>query len=443
MLPLWELGDSQAGRVSRRTLLQVGSLALGQLTLADYLRCRGRAAAASRPGLDTAVIQVFMGGGPSHIDMYDLKPESPAEVRGEFRPIDTSVPGVQICEHLPHLAQAMQHVALVRSAAHRDAGHLPASHWMMTGYQPAPSTRTNVNPSCGSVVAKTRGANVAGLPAYVSIPGRQLLGGSAYLGAAYNPFTIGSDPNSPNYAVRNLRFPRGMNAERLQDRQRMLRHLDLFCSEVGRNGDFAALDEFSHEAIEMVTNSRAQAAFDLNRESAYTRDQYGHTTAGQGCLLARRLVEAGVTFVTVLSGGEWDTHADNFSTLKKKSLPFVDRALAALVTDLHERGLDRRVLVLITGEFGRTHSINPQAGRDHWPGAFSVLFAGGGLKVGQVVGATDNLAMRPITHPYSPGDILATVYRFLGIDTAREFHDHSGRPIRVLNEGQPIPELLA
>jgi hypothetical protein len=443
MLPLWELGDSQAHRVSRRTLLQVGSLALGQLTLADYLRGRGQASAASQPGLDTAVIQVFMGGGPSHIDLFDLKPDAPVEVRGEFCSIPTSVPGLEICEHLPYLAQAMKHVALIRSVAHRDASHLPASHWMMTGYQPPRSTRTNVNPSCGALVAKIRGANVAGLPAYVSIPRRQLLGGSAYLGAAYNPFTIESDPNSPRYAVRNLRFPRGMNAARLEDREGILQHLDRLRTDAERDGEFATLDKFSHEALEMVTNSRAQAAFDLNREPTATRDQYGHTSAGQGCLLARRLVEAGVTFVTVLSGGQWDTHADNFSTLKQRSLPFVDRALAALVSDLHERGLDRRVMVLITGEFGRTPGINAQAGRDHWPGAFSVLFAGGGLKVGQVVGATDNLAMHPITHSYSPGDVLATVYGFLGIDTRREFHDRSGRPIRVLNEGQPIPELLA
>ena len=281
------------------------------------------------------------------------------------------------------------------------------------------------------------------MPAYVSIPRRQLLGSAAYLGAAYNPFTIESDPNSPSYAARNLKFPGGLDGSRLQDRQRLLHQLDRIRGDVDRRGEFAALDKFSHEALEIVTGTRAQEAFDLSRETSATRDRYGRTSAGQGCLLARRLVEAGVTFVTVLSGGEWDTHSNNFSTLKNGSLPPVDRALATLVLDLCERGLDRRVMVVISGEFGRTPKINAQAGRDHWPGAFSVLFAGGGLKVGQVIGATDSHAMHPITHPYSPGDVLATVYNFLGIDTRQEFHDRSGRPIRILGEGRPISELLA
>ena len=429
-------------RITRRTALEVGSLALGSFTLADFLRCRAQGTPSQHAAGGTAVIQVFMGGGPSHIDLYDLKPKAPAEIRGEFRPIATDVPGVEICEHLPHLARAMRHVALVRSASHRNAGHLPASHWMMTGYEPPPSTTSNVNPSCGAIVARLRGPNAAGLPAYVSIPRRQLLGGAAYLGAAYNPFTTGSDPNSPRYAVRDLKLPGGVSVSRLQDREGLLRHLDDLRRDADREKEFANLDKFSREALEIVTGPRAQNAFDLQREPAAVREHYGRTSAGQGCLLARRLVEAGVTFVTVLSGGEWDTHANNFATLKNKCLPLVDRALAALVTDLNERGLDRRVLVLICGEFGRTPSINPLAGRDHWPGAFSVLFAGGGLKVGQVVGATDEHALHPITHAYSPADILATVYNFLRIDTRRQFLDHSGRPFRVLTDGQPIPELV-
>ena len=442
MLSLWESDAADLRRLSRRTLLRAGSLALGGLSLADYLRCRAQAAAPVKQAADTAVIHVFMGGGPSHIDMYDLKPDAPAEIRGEFRPISTSVPGIQISEHLPHLAQAMKNVALVRSVTHGEASHLPASHWMMTGYHPDPGTTSNKNPYCGAVVAKLRGANVAGLPAYASIPRRQLLGGPAYLGPAYNPFTTESDPNSPTYAVRNLDFPAGMSAARLEDRQGLLRGLDRLRADVDRQGEFAGLDKFSREAIEIVTGSRAQQAFDIQRESPATRDRYGRTSAGQSMLLARRLVELGVTFVTVLSGGEWDTHTNNFSTLKDKSLPLVDRALATLVSDLYERGLDRRVMLLVSGEFGRTPKINPQAGRDHWPGAMSILFAGGGLRVGQVVGATDHQAMFPTTHPYSPGDVLATVYNFLGIDTTREFHDQSGRPTRVLGEGQPIGELV-
>jgi len=432
--------DSFAGRrLSRRTLLRAGSLALGGMSLADCLRYRAQAAT---PVKDTAVIHVFMGGGPSHIDMYDLKPEAPAEIRGEFRPIATSVPGVLIGEHMPCLARAMKNVALVRSVSHGEASHLPASHWMMTGYRPDPGTTANKNPYCGAVVARLRGANAAGMPAYASIPRRQLLGGPAYLGPAYNPFTTESDPNSPSYAVRNLNFPDGMSATRLEDRQGLLRDLDRLRSDADRQGEFAGLDKFSREAIEIVTGSRAQQAFDISREPSATRDRYGRTSAGQSMLLARRLVESGVTFVTVLSGGEWDTHTNNFATLKNTSLPLVDRALATLVTDLYERGLDRRVMLLVSGEFGRTPKINPVAGRDHWPGAMSILFAGGGINVGRVIGATDQQAMYPTTHPYSPGDVLATVYNFLGIDTAREFHDRSGRPTRILAEGQPIAELF-
>jgi len=290
-------------------------------------------------------------------------------------------------------------------------------------------------------VAKARGPNVPGMPAYVSLPRRQLLGAAAYLGAAYNPFTTESDPNAPNYEVQNLNLPRGIDAARLNDRQGLLRGLDRLRADFDRHAELAGLDKFSRDALEIVTSSRAQQAFDISREDAATRDRYGRTSVGQRCLLARRLVEAGVTFVTVLSGGEWDTHVNNFSILKNQSLPPFDCAVAALVSDLYERGLDRRVLVLVTGEFGRTPLINAQAGRDHWPGAFSVLFSGGGLRVGQVVGATDSRAMYPITRPYSPADVLATVYDFLAIDTRQEFHDHSGRPIRLLSDGEPIAEL--
>jgi hypothetical protein len=442
---VFTIGDSATiahRHLSRRTVLRIGSLALGGFTVADLLRCRAQAGD-GQPARDTAVIQVFMGGGPSHIDLYDLKPDAPAEIRGEFRPISTSLPGVYVSEHLPNLAKALTNVAIVRSVTHANAGHLPASHWMMTGYQPPQSTTTNVNPSLGAVVARTRGPNVTGMPAYVSIPRRQLLGAAAYLGPAYNPFTTESDPNSANYAVRNLSVPDGIDAPRLEDRRALLARLDRMRSSTDRYGELAGLDKFSRAAMDIITGSRAQQAFDIAREPSAVRDRYGRTPAGQGCLLARRLVEAGVTFVTVLSGGEWDTHRDNFRILKNRSLPPIDRALAALVFDLYERGLERRVLLVVTGEFGRTPKINQYAGRDHWPGAFSVLFAGGGLRVGQVVGATDRRAMFPTTRPYSPGDVLATVYNFLGIDPSREFHDRSGRPLRILGEGRPIAQLIA
>ncbi|MBL9123112.1 MAG: DUF1501 domain-containing protein [Planctomycetaceae bacterium] len=438
------IGGSKAGqRISRRAVLQLGALGGGALTLADLLRCRSTAAAGASVRRDTAVIHLFMGGGPSHIDMFDLKPQAPREIRGEFQPIATSVPGLEICEHLPCLAKSMQHLAVIRSAAHAEPSHLPASHWMVTGYRPSPGTTTNVNPYCGAVVAKQRGANIPGLPPYVSIPRRQLLGGPAYLGTSFNPFTTDSDPNADNYAVPNLNFAQGLSVARLADRQGLKRELDRLRRQVDRDGEFAGLDRFSREAFDMVAGRRAQEAFDIGREDPAVRERYGRTPAGQRCLLARRLVEAGCTFVTVLSGGEWDTHVNNFAGLKNDSLPPFDRALSALVADLQARGLDRRVLVLVTGEFGRTPTINKQAGRDHWPGAFSVLFAGGGLRVGQVIGATDSRGAQPITHPYSPEDMLATVYHFLGIDPSHEFLDRNGRPLRILNSGAPIAELLS
>lgn len=427
-------------RVARRRVLRLGALGLGGIGLADLLRARARGGESARN--ETAVIHVFLGGGPSHIDTFDLKPKAPAEIRGEFRPIATCIPGVEICEHLPNLAKAFRHFAVVRSVRHTNPGHLPASHWMMTGYQPPSAARRNFNPYLGAVVARTRGPNAPGMPAYVGVPGKQIFGGAGYLGAAYNPFTTESDPNATGYQPRNLTLPVELTAERLRERQGLLRDLNHAQASLEDLCQSTGLDEFTRAAVDMVTNARVRDAFDIGREPVSVRDRYGRTGAGQRCLLARRLVEAGVTFVTVLPGGEWDTHIGNFKTLKKVSLPPLDRALATLVTDLHDRGLDRRVLVLVSGEFGRTPKINANAGRDHWPRAMSVLFAGGGLGGGQAIGATDSRAMYPTTRPYSPGDVLATVYRFLGIPTGQEFADEAGRPLPILNEGVPIPELF-
>lgn len=428
-------------RLGRRTFLKVGALAFGGWSLADQLRLQ----AESGPALprDTAVIQIFMGGGPSHIDMYDLKPAAPSEIRGEFSPISTSVNGVRISEHLPHQAMVMDKLAIVRSVCHSNAGHRPASHWMMTGYEPPTAAQQNTNPSLGSVVARLRGTNVTGLPAYVSIPRKQLLGGSAYLGNAYNPFTTENDPSSSDFSVRNLSLSGGMTKGRLASRQELQYGFDRLREQLDKEAEFAGLDKFSRDAYELVTGDRAAQAFDLSLEDPRIRERYGNFSGGQGCLLARRLVEAGVTFVTVLSGGEWDTHVNNFEQLKTNSLPKIDSAVSALVTDLYERGLDKRVMVIAYGEFGRTPKINKDAGRDHWPGAASVLFSGGGLKVGQVVGETDPHGAYPITQRYTPGDVLSTVYHFLGIDRHHEFRDGSNRIFPVLNEGRPIPELLA
>ena len=430
-----------SAQLDRRTLLQIGGLGLGGWTLADHLRLE---AATTSPVLrDTAVIQIFMGGGPSHIDMYDLKPNAPSEIRGEFSPIPSSVPGYQFCEHLPRQAAVMDKLAIVRSVQHTNSTHLPASHWMMTGYEPTVSAKKNFNPSIGSVVSKLRGSNARELPGYVSLPKKQLIGGSAYLGFAHNPFAPNSDPSGDEFEVPNLAPVSEMTTLRHDNRRSLRTSLDRLGERLKQRDDFESLDRFSKKAYDLVTSGRAANAFDLSQESPQLRAQYGDHSGGQSCLLARRLVEAGVTFVTVLSGGEWDTHTDNFRQLKNNSLPRMDSAISALVTDLYDRGLDKRVMVIAHGEFGRTPQINKDAGRDHWPGAACVLFSGGGIRVGQMIGETDQQAAYPVTHPYSPGDVLSTVYHFLGIDYHHIFHDQSGRSFAVLNEGRPIRELYS
>jgi hypothetical protein len=374
--------------------------------------------------------------------MYDLKPDAPAEIRGEFRPVKTNVSGIDISEHLPHQAKIMDKLALVRSAFHTNAGHGMGSQWMLTGYQPTIEVNDNIYPSCGSVVAKMRGPNSAGLPAYVNLPRPVGLGKAAYLGASYNPFSPDSDPNQDGFAVRNLKLPGRVPAARLERRKALLGELDQLRRDIDTKGDLEGLDKFYRDAMEMVTSDKAQLAFDIHKEDPKLREAYGRNDLGQSCLLARRLVEAGVTFVTIQAGGGWDTHGDNFKQLKDNLLPKYDRALAALVQDLHDRGLADDVLVTSFGEFGRTPRINGGAGRDHWPGAMTVLYAGGGLKMGQAIGETNANAEFPTSKPYSVGCVLSTMYHCLGIDHKHVFHDQANRPLPILNEGEPIEELV-
>jgi hypothetical protein len=406
------------------------------------LRLRAAADETAAPVKKKAVILVWLAGGPSHIDMYDLKPDAPAEIRGEFRPVKTNVSGIDISEHLPHQAKIMDKLALVRSAFHTNAGHGMGSQWMLTGYQPTIEVNDNIYPSCGSVVAKMRGPNSAGLPAYVNLPRPVGLGKAAYLGASYNPFSPDSDPNQDGFAVRNLKLPGRVPAARLERRKALLGELDQLRRDIDTKGDLEGLDKFYRDAMEMVTSDKAQLAFDIHKEDPKLREAYGRNDLGQSCLLARRLVEAGVTFVTIQAGGGWDTHGDNFKQLKDNLLPKYDRALAALVQDLHDRGLADDVLVTSFGEFGRTPRINGGAGRDHWPGAMTVLYAGGGLKMGQAIGETNANAEFPTSKPYSVGCVLSTMYHCLGIDHKHVFHDQANRPLPILNEGEPIEELV-
>jgi hypothetical protein len=427
--------------LTRRSFLRVGFLGLAGLTLADHLRLRAAAAESGKPTKDTAVILLWLGGGPSHIDMYDLKPEAPVEFRGEFREIPTNVSGIRIGEHLPLEARHMDKMSIIRSVTHTNAGHGMGTHWLLTGYVPTIEINDNLNPSCGSVVARMRGANAPRLPAYVCLPSPPPSANAAYLGVAYNPFSPGSDPSSADFHVRDLRLTPRVDLERFRNRRELLQGIDKLRRDVDIQGTAEGLDRFYRDAFEIVTSPDCRNAFDIHKEDPRLRDRYGLDSWGQSTLLARRLVEAGVTYVTVNMGG-WDTHNNNFQALKTHNLPRYDRALTSLVEDLYERGLDKKVLVITYGEFGRTPRINPTAGRDHWPGAMSVVFAGGGLKMGQIIGSTDPKAEYPKTRAVSPQDMLATMYHVLGIDYRHEFYDAAQRPIPILNEGKPIEELI-
>ena len=425
---------------TRRGFLKVGALTLGGLTLPNLLRAKAEQIATSQK--KKSVILVWLAGGPSHIDMYDLKPSAPAEFRGEFKPIDTNVPGTQFGEHLPLQAKIADKMSIVRSAYHTNAGHGMGSQWMLTGYQPTIEVNDNLFPSTGSVVAKMKGPNEPGLPAYVNLPRNLSLGKAAYLGASYNPFAPDNDPNQPSFQVRNLKLPGRVDNARLDRRKELLKDLDAIRRDIDTKGDLLGLDTFYRDAMEMVTNTKAQQAFDVNREAPALRDKYGRNDLGQCCLLARRLVEAGVTFVTIQAGGGWDTHGNNFKQLKDSLLPKYDQATSALINDLYDRGEQDDVLVMTFGEFGRTPRINKDAGRDHWPGAMSILYAGGGLKMGQAIGTTNATAEYPTSKPYTPGCVLSTMYYVLGIDHHHAFMDQAQRPLPILSEGEPIRELI-
>ena len=429
-------------RLARRSFLRVGGLAFGGLAIQHLLRNESAAKQAGSSARRKSVILVWQAGGPSHIDTYDLKPSAPSEYRGEFKPIPTNVAGLEISEHLPLQAAMFDRFSVVRSASHTNAGHGMGSQWMLTGYQPTIEVNDNLYPACGSVVAALKGPNEPGMPAYCNVPNRLDLGKAAYLGASYNPFSPDSNPNDAGFQVRNMKLPGNLTVDRLGRRQQLLGQVDSIRRDIDAKGDIVGLDKFYREAFEMVTSEKALKAFDINKEDPRLREKYGRNDLGQSCLLARRLVEAGVTYVTIQAGGGWDTHGNNFAELKNNLLPKFDRGVAALVDDLFVRGLQDDVLVMAMGEFGRTPRINPGAGRDHWPGSMSVLFAGGGLKMGQAIGTTDSKAEYPVSKPYTPGCILSTMYHTLGIDYHHTFYDHGRRPLMVLPEGLPIPELV-
>lgn len=444
----------KTARVSRRGFLQAGMLGTAGLSLADVLRYQAQAATA--PNRESSLIILWMRGGPSHIDMWDPKPEAPVEYRGEFGTMPTSVPGITLSDMLPQCAAVMQKWSIVRSLTHLDAGHSTADQTCFTGYPPGPAPDENSMPSCGSIVAEQLGHRRRDLPSYVMVP-RMVPGtGSAYLGVAYKPFETLADPAAPGpFSVPNFALPTGLSYERLADRRSLLTGFDRVRREVDALGQMQAIDRFHQQAWNILSSPAARDAFDLDREPREVRERYGFMPAfdpgaanrcgapnwSQRMLLARRLVEAGVRLVTV-DLRWWDTHVLGFDSLRRGFLPRFDQAYSALIDDLDQRGLLASTLVVAWGEFGRTPRVNKDAGRDHYPNVFSAALAGGGVQGGRVVGESDAHGAFPRANPKTPQDVLATLYRHLSIDTEKQYVNAAGRPISVLPSGQPIDELF-
>jgi hypothetical protein len=396
---------------------------------------------------DVSFIFVFLKGGLSTIDTFDMKPDAPSEIRGPFQSIPSNVPGTRVCEKIPNIAKVMDKFSIIRSFTHRNAGHGPADHYMLTGYHPVGGfdgglKPNNQHPAMGSVISHKLGPRGA-IPPYVCLPNMHNSGSSAYLGPEAAPFTIEADPSSPGFAVPDMQPPFSIEAKRIDDRRSLLSKVDRFhkSMEAKANRVTRELGVFAQRATELMTSKAAKEAFDINKESDKLRDAYGRNTLGQSCLMARRLVEAGVRCVTV-EHSNWDTHYHNFQTLQDDLLPKFDQAIPTLFKDLDSRGLLQNTLVLLTGEFGRTPKINDSAGRDHWSRCFTVALAGAGIKGGRVLGKSDKWAMDPAEDPYGPEDLCATVYNRMGIDPRSEMHTPDGRPIMVTNNGRVIKDLL-
>ena len=420
---------------SRRDVLRIGSLGFLGLGLDEWFRIRAMAGpkAGETPKVKNCIL-IWLAGGPSHIDTFDPKPAATADVKGEFKPIATSVPGLQISEVFPNLAKVMDRVTLIRSMTSPEADHDRAAHHLLTGYRPTPAL---VYPGYGSVVSKVREATRGMLPPYVAVPDAPIFASSGYLTPAYDPFSVSGDPNQESFRVQNLTPPDKLTLERLLRRRDMVKKLDDFAHDVPGTPLTSSRDQFAQRAYSLLTSSAAQSAFRMNEESASVREKYGRTTVGQSLLLARRLVEAGVSFVTFNDRGAgplgWDTHAQNFPTIKNTLAPPLDKGVAALVEDLwSERwacSTARIVGAVMMGEFGRTPRINPNAGRDHHGRANSVLLFGAGLPGGLVLGRTDANGDTPAERPVTPADLASVLYRKLGIDPDTKYGAPDGRPI--------------
>jgi len=446
------------GTLSRRELLRAGGLgglglSLPQLLQAEQVSDGGVASKAD------ACIVIYLNGGPSHLDMWDMKPDAPVEIRGEFRPIATTLPGTQVSEHLPRLAQLLHRCLLVRSMNHSvNNSHAAAVYAALTGHdrgEEGGGAKPTDHPSPGSVLAKLRPKNGQSLP-YVALPFKTQEGAggplqpgflAGILGASYDPFWVLDDPNAPSFRVRNLSLPERISPEHMTQRSQLLSALD---HGIGDHVDrwLSTMNDFQRQAFDLLTASAVQTAFNLEGETAAVRDRYGRNVYGQSVLLARRLVEAGTRVVTMSwapdANATWDTHGGNFQKLKSSLLPQFDAACSSLIEDLADRGRLDRTLVAVLGDFGRTPKINNNAGgRDHWNACYSIMLIGGGVKSGFVYGASDRIGAQPAQSPVSPGDIVATMYRLLGVDPNKQFYDALNRPHQLVPKGRVLQELIA
>jgi len=447
--------------LQRRGFMQVGALAIGGLTLSELFAAR---AASGRPHKNTSVIMLYQHGGASQLETWDLKPLAPSETRSQFSAIRTNVPGIEICEHFPLQAKIADRFSLIRSLHHDVDIHSDGGIIALTGKRPArldPTSQSKSDhPDFGHIASSTLGFSRGGMPPYVTLPQRPYMTRPTYLGLHHHSFEA-TDPSKSNYQTPQLKLSAGRDTKSLLDRRKLLAQLDTLRREIDVRGELAGVDEFRQLAYQMLASPQAASAFDISKEPEDLRKQYGLNTWGQSCLLARRLAEANVPVINIYcntpkSGDEytnWDDHPGNagrpghFARYMHTRLPYLDQCLSALINDIHDRDLQHKIMVCVVGEFGRTPRIRKgppdnSVGRDHWPQAYTALVAGGGLRMGQVIGATNSRGEHPIERPTTPQDLLATIYHHLGIDYQATIPDYFGRPVHILPHGKPIRELL-
>jgi uncharacterized protein (DUF1501 family) len=423
--------------IKRRDFLKVGALGAAGLTLSNYLQLAHAGKVDPKARAKSAIF-INLSGGPTHMDTFDLKPDAPSEYRGEFNPIETNASGVQISEHLPKLAKVADKFTILRGVSHTLAAHELGTKYMNTGNRPLPSLEF---PGYGAVIAKEMPGE-PDLPPFVSIPNSRQVPG--YLGVKYAGLSTNATPQMGRpFAVRGISLAGGVTLEQVEKRQKLLKELDATFKGFEESSELVeGLDQFAQQAHDMISSPRSRKAFDISKEDPEVAKEFGESSFGQSCVLALRLIDAGVRFVTVSNGG-WDTHQDNFNRLKTRLLPELDAGLAALFTHLAARGLLQSTSVFVTGEFGRTPKINQRGGRDHWPRAMFCLLGGGGMKGGQVIGASDDKGMGPADEAITPDMVGASFYRSLGIDYTKEYHTSTGRPVMIVREGSPISGLFA